>query len=96
MEFAHHVVPNQCGNPADPTHQWLRTLVNCVLVCHQCHQRVHEDGDTKLGAVAPPKYFPYSHKDPAAHRKWARQLRQLSSAIWLYRREVTRRNAAKG
>lgn len=23
--YGHHVVPNQCGNPADPTHEWLKT-----------------------------------------------------------------------
>ena len=88
-EFGHHVVPNQCGNPADPSHEWLRTVLNCVVVCHSCHMRVHQDGKTSKGAVAPPGYFRWSHKKRAHHRAWAQQVDTASNAIWNYLQQKT-------
>jgi|WetSurSiteA1Bulk_404760.scaffolds.fasta_scaffold01366_10 hypothetical protein len=87
LEFAHHVVPNQCGNPADPNHQWLKTLINCVLLYHECHQRVHQDGRTRNGSVAPATYLPYSHETAKDHRAWAKQIDKMSAFIWEYLRE---------
>jgi hypothetical protein len=88
VEYGHHVVPNQCGNPADPSHQWIKTLINCVLLCLDCHNRVHENGRTKLGAVAPPSYFPFSHGSASRHhQKWVKDLERKASAIWRYVRD---------
>lgn len=82
-EHAHHVVPNQSGNPANPAHAWLSSVDNCVVLCYRCHERVHEDGDYRAGAVAPPEYYPHSHGDNcAAHAQWAMKLNALSRSIW--------------
>ncbi len=82
-EHAHHVIPNQSGNPRDPTHAWLASAENCVVVCHTCHERVHQDGRYRAGAVAPPDYFRHSHgKNLAAHHAWVKQLAQRSKGIW--------------
>ncbi len=83
-DFAHHVIPNQCGNRADPSHKWLRTVVNCVILCYECHERVHEDGKTRNGAVAPPEYFRWSHKKRQAHQAWAADLNKAANSIWNY------------
>ena len=82
-DHGHHVVPNQCGNPAAPAHQWLRSAINCVLICDRCHDRVHNE-DTRGGAVAPPRYFPHSHELPQDHRLWAAQLEKAADEIWEY------------
>lgn len=85
IEYAHHVVPNQCGNPADPAHQWIASDENCVLLCGGCHSRVHEDGKTKLGAVAAPSFFVHSHGyDKDLHRWWAAKLDIKAMQIWRY------------
>jgi hypothetical protein len=49
VEHAHHVIPNQSGNPADADHQALRTVENCVVICDACHERVHENGRYRTG-----------------------------------------------
>jgi 5-methylcytosine-specific restriction endonuclease McrA len=36
-EEAHHVVPNQSGDPDDASHSWLRSPDNCVVLCYLCH-----------------------------------------------------------
>ena len=92
--YGHHVVPNQCGNPADPTHAWLKTELNCVALCHKCHMRVHQDGNTRSGAVAPPEYFPHSHKSVSAHKAWAAQVNQKSNVIWQYLSSKTKPGSA--
>lgn len=84
LDFAHHVIPDQCGNPADPTHAWLRTTLNCALLCHNCHVRVHENGNWKNGAVAPPTYFRWSHKKRQAHQVWAKDVASKAWSIWEY------------
>jgi hypothetical protein len=84
IEHAHHVVPNQSGSPKDTTHQWLRSTENCVVLCEICHERVHQDGNYRLGAVAPPSYYTYSHGiDRVAHRNWVIQLEKLSTTLWV-------------
>lgn len=71
---AHHVTPNQAGRPGNPRDQWLRERDNCVMVCDDCHKRVHENGRYRDGAMAPASYFPHSHgQDRAAHAAWAKQ-----------------------
>ena len=82
-EHAHHVVPNQSGNPANTKHDWLRSVDNCVIVCDMCHNRVHEDGKFQNGAVAPPSYYQHSHgKFKASHRKWVAMLDSCSKSVW--------------
>lgn len=84
MEHAHHVVPNQCGNPSNPSHQWLREVENCVVLCDACHTRVHQDGRFAKGAVAPPAYFEHARKDPNAQRTWVADLEAGAAQIWMY------------
>jgi 5-methylcytosine-specific restriction endonuclease McrA len=82
-EHAHHVVPNQSGNPRDPNHAWLASSENCVVLCHVCHGRVHQDGRTRTGAVAPPSYFKHSHgENTSAHLVWAKRLAQREKTVW--------------
>jgi len=82
-EFAHHVVANQSGDPRNPEHAWIRQVINCALLCEDCHVRVHQDGRTRFGAMAPPDYFPYSHGiNLAAHHAWVRDLEGRQRALW--------------
>jgi hypothetical protein len=82
-EHAHHVLPNQSGNPKNPDHAWLSSVDNCVVICTHCHERVHENGRYRNGAVAPPDYFRFSHgSNLAAHHAWVRQLNVRTSAVW--------------
>ena len=41
----HHVLPNQTGDPHNNTHQWLKTSLNCVMLCPVCHENSHENAD---------------------------------------------------
>jgi 5-methylcytosine-specific restriction endonuclease McrA len=82
-EHAHHVVPNQSGTPGHPDHAWLASPENCVVLCETCHERVHEDGRYRTGAVAPPDYFQYSHgKNQSAHTAWVKAMTGRLRAIW--------------
>ncbi len=82
-EHAHHVVPNQSGSPDSPQHAWLRTQINCVVLCEMCHVRVHQDGRFATGAVAPPDYYPHSHgRNAAQHRAWALDLNVRSRLLY--------------
>ncbi len=70
---AHHVTPNQAGRAGDPRDGWLAERDNCVMICDDCHHRVHENGHYRDGAMAPASYFPHSHgTDRAAHEAWAK------------------------
>src|SRR3982751_3350456 len=83
VEHAHHVVPNQAGDPDKSSHDWLRSVDNCVIICEMCHERVHENGKYQMGAVAPPSYYPHSHGNfKASHRKCASLLDANSKTIW--------------
>jgi hypothetical protein len=83
FEHAHHVVPNQSGDPADESHLWLKSELNCVILCELCHEVVHESGHYRYGAVAPPEYFRYSHaKDAVAHQRWAGALTEKMKQLW--------------
>lgn len=82
-EHAHHVVPNQSGSPGNPQHAWIASSDNCVILCHVCHERVHQDGRYREGAVAPASYYPYSHAgNAAAHQGWVNQLRDKERSVW--------------
>lgn len=83
-QFAHHVIPNQCGNPADLTHAWLATELNCVMLCSACHVRSHENGDFRNGAAAPPSYFRWSHRKRQAHQAWVKDVNDRAFWIWGY------------
>jgi hypothetical protein len=83
FEQAHHVVPNQSGNPSNPDHIWLKYSDNCVILCDQCHERVHENGNYHSGAVAPASYYSYSHgENRMAHLEWVQSLNQKSRELW--------------
>ncbi len=83
VEHAHHVIPNQSGDPTDARHAWLRSEENCVLLCDICHERVHGNGNYRNGAVAPPSYYLNSHGvDRAAHTAWVLDLNQRAQTIW--------------
>ena len=84
VEHAHHVVPNQSGNPGKIDHLWLKTAQNCVIICDVCHYRVHENGRFRAGAVAQTDYFMHSHgNNIPAHRRWSEQLTdKLSRSIY--------------
>ncbi|MFO1305434.1 MAG: HNH endonuclease signature motif containing protein [Burkholderiales bacterium] len=82
-EHAHHVIPNQSGDPRNPAHRWIATAENCVILCDMCHERVHADGRYRRGAVAPPSYYPHSHGSKAsAHSAWAMVLDRRAKALW--------------
>lgn len=75
-DHAHHVVPNQVGQAGKAEDQWIREPDNCVILCEECHGRVHENGHFRFGAVASPDDFPYTHgRDRAAHVAWATRMR---------------------
>jgi len=83
LEHAHHVIPNQSGDPRNPNHAWLSSVQNCVVVCNDCHNRVHENGRWARGAVAPPHYFSHSHgNNSAAHKVWSQELELKANGIW--------------
>lgn len=83
IEHAHHVIPNQSGKADEPRHRGLRSADNCVVLCEDCHWRVHEDGRYRTGAVAPPEYYPRSHGDDLlAHQAWVSRLVVFSTQIW--------------
>ena len=73
---AHHAVPNQSGDISREQSPWMRSQDNCVYVCNDCHHKVHEEGKYKIGAVAEPDQFRYSHGKPNskanrdAHAEW--------------------------
>ncbi len=84
-EHAHHVVPNQSGDAANPTHLWLKGSDNCVILCETCHYAVHDSGRYQTGAVAPPAYYKYSHGRylgyQADHKKWVEGLNQKTKLL---------------
>lgn len=77
------MIPNQSGDPDNVQHAWLSSGENCVVLCALCHDRVHQDGRYRSGAVAPPEYLVHSHgANRAAHRTWAMQLQQRIGTLW--------------
>jgi hypothetical protein len=76
MDHAHHVIPNQIGRINDPADAFLRDVDNCVILCEDCHWAAHSYGQYRLGAVAIPGWFRYSHGKAgrAQHATWARML----------------------
>jgi len=82
-EHAHHVIPNQAGNPRDPDHAWLASPENCVILCHVCHEAVHGHGNYVRGGVAPAQYFLHSHgRNRAAHERWVALVTQRAGRVW--------------
>jgi hypothetical protein len=81
---AHHVVPNQSGNRSNPAHRWLKESINCIFLCYECHEEVHEDGNYQTGHVPLPSFYKFSHGgDIKAHRKWVVELNRLARTVWL-------------
>lgn len=84
VEHGHHVIPNQSGSPGNVRHSWLRLSDNCVMLCEACHNRVHQDGRFRDGAVAPPSYFTYSHgRNSRMHRSWASDLETRAHLLFV-------------
>lgn len=80
---AHHVVPNQSGDTARASDDFLRREDNCVYLCTECHWAVHEGGRYRNGAVPGPDYYPYSHgARMAEHALWAQRLKSRSGHVW--------------
>jgi hypothetical protein len=83
LEHGHHVIPNQSGQPGNPKHAWLSSTENCVVLCAQCHERVHQDARYRAGGVAPPSYYPHSHGgNQAAHQAWSGGLEGRARLLW--------------
>lgn len=82
-EHAHHVVPNQAGDSANPSHSWLKSQINCVILCEDCHYAVHDSGRYRTGAVAPPEYYKHSHGGHTVeHTRWVDELNNFSQMLW--------------
>jgi 5-methylcytosine-specific restriction endonuclease McrA len=86
FDHAHHVIPNQTGVVGNPADAFLRSVDNCVILCDTCHERVHQDGRYRAGAVAPAEYYPYSHgKQSPQHTLWVIRVnaewRRVSSGL---------------
>jgi hypothetical protein len=83
LEDGHHVVPNQSGDSKTPAHDWLRTALNCVILCDICHYRVHDGGRYKNGAVPLPSGYKHSHaEDKVAHLRWAKDLDRRAGLLF--------------
>ena len=77
----HHVWPNQVGRVTRGGDQWIKTDINCVMLCQPCHKESHENGNTRTGAVLHPSEFKYSHGGNT--RKHAQWLAELKAKIGL-------------
>ena len=82
----HHVIPDQAGSPGNTDHQFLKTDVNGVYLCHECHVEYgHAGGKYKNGAVSHFGTYKYSHGNPPgsqAQAQWMAQLRDLAPKVW--------------
>lgn len=75
---AHHVLPDQAGVPGAAEDSFIAGVDNCVVLCSDCHDAVHDSGRNRIGPVAPPSYFRFSHgSQTAAHLLWVRRLKAL-------------------
>jgi 5-methylcytosine-specific restriction endonuclease McrA len=82
-EHAHHVIPNQAGDARVASHGGLRSADNCVVLCYVCHERVHENGRYRAGAVAPASYYRFSHgRNQQAHQAWLARMGQMEKNVW--------------
>jgi 5-methylcytosine-specific restriction endonuclease McrA len=82
-EHAHHVFPNQAGDPSNAAHAWIRSAENCVILCYLCHGVVHEYGRYRDGSMAQPEYFEHSHgSDRVAHLAWVQGLNHRMRLVW--------------
>ena len=82
-EHAHHVIPNQSGTVGNPRHAWLREAANCVVLCAPCHDRVHENGKYRGGAVAPPSYFPFAcGRNQGLALAWRQGIERYVRSVW--------------
>jgi 5-methylcytosine-specific restriction endonuclease McrA len=76
VEHGHHVIPNQIGRPGVAADAFLRTAVNCVILCEDCHSEAHAYGNFIHGPVAQPNWYPFTHgkNGRAQNLLWRRQL----------------------
>jgi hypothetical protein len=82
LSHAHHVFPQQAGSIDNPSHSWIGTVENCVVIHSDEHFAVH-GFDWAEGGVAPPKEFLYSHNiETVKHKEWVRSLTLKCNKIW--------------
>jgi hypothetical protein len=85
-EHPHLVIPaEQADSDPAPNSElaWLGSPENCVVLCHNCHERAHEDGKYWVGEVVPADYYRFSHgPDRAAHQAWVREHHLKSRMVW--------------
>ena len=82
-EEAHHVVPDQSARKGIHADEWMKSALNCVVLCDPCHANVGHDGNTKIGAVAGPEVYKYSHGgDRVQHAEWVRLLDIQAAKVW--------------
>jgi hypothetical protein len=80
---AHHVIPQQSGVESNPSHAWMETVENCVIICYDEHLHAAHGGNFESGPVAPPEEFPYSHgNDKVRHAEWVRSLKLKADSVW--------------
>ncbi len=82
-EEAHHVVPDQCGISDEAKLAWMRTVLNCVVLCDGCHFDIGHGGNTRTGTVAGPGAYKHSHGgDTVRHNEWVRSVNVEAAKIW--------------
>ena len=82
-EEAHHVIPDQSGASSQNKYDWMRTALNCVVLCDPCHVNIGHNGNTRTGAVAGPDAYTYSHGgNDVQHKEWVRILDIEAARVW--------------
>ncbi len=82
VDHAHHVIPHQSCLQQERDNHFGASVENCVLLCEMCHERVHQDGRYRTGAVAPPDYYSYSHGPLSLeHRLWVSKIQHMWDRI---------------
>lgn len=80
-EHPHLVIPPDVAQSSELA--WLESPENGVVLCHNCHERAHEDGKYWVGEVVPADYYRFSHgPDRAAHQAWVREHHVMSRSLW--------------
>lgn len=81
-DHAHHVIPHQLGLRQESDVHFIASVDNCVVLCEMCHERVHQNGRYRTGAVAPPEYYSHSHGPLSVeHLLWASKVNQMWDRI---------------
>jgi hypothetical protein len=81
---AHHVVSRQVGKlfaDVEKVVAFIRSVVNCIYLCGDCHLRNAHGHDFGEGGLRPPEGFLYSHggQETQARKRWV----SLAKSIWI-------------